>query len=140
MPPIAEVFQSEPVLDSNELYIPESKPFLAVNKMHRISHVPFAPVEEWQYVNHCFVKGGKWPPKTKYCTTSSMSKHPTTRADCAPLIEHNATNTNDLDQIYQIGNYLTTWCSHAKDVLDDLGSQIEQILQNIKLLQDEQQE
>ena len=90
------------------MYIPESKPFLAVNKMHRISSTHFSPIEEWKYANHRFVKGGKWPPKTKFSTTSSMSKQPATRADCAPLIEHNALNTNDLDQTYQIGNYLAT--------------------------------
>ena len=99
MPPIAEVFQYEPVLDSNELYIPESKPFLAVNKMHHISHVSFTPVEEWQYANRRYVKGGKWPPKTKFCTTSSMSRQPPTRVDCATLIEHTTTNPNDLDEV-----------------------------------------
>lgn len=87
-----------------------------------------------------FFKGGKWPPKTKFCTTSSSSKQPATRADCAPLIEHNALNQNELDQTYQIGNYLTTWCAHAEEVFDDLGCQSELILANIKLLQDEQQE
>lgn len=128
---------SEPQLSSTELYIPESKPFLPVNKMHRIGHFP--AVEEWQYANHRFVKGGKWPPRTKFCTTSSLSKQPATRADCAPLIEHNAQNPNDLDQTYQIGNYLTTWCAHAEEVLDDLDCQSELILANLKLLQDEQQ-
>ena len=47
LPPIEEVFPSEPVFSSTELYIPESKPFLAVNKMYRISSTPFSPVEEW---------------------------------------------------------------------------------------------
>ena len=88
-------------------------------------------MEEWQFANHHFVKGGKWPPKTKFSTTSSQSRQPSTRADCAPLIEHNALNSNDLDQTYQIGNYLATWCSHAEDVLDDLGSQNELILNNL---------
>ena len=41
-----------------------------------------------------------------------------TRANCAPLIENNALNTTDLDHIYRIVNYLTTWCSHDEDVLD----------------------
>ena len=72
MSPIEEVYQSEPVLASNELYIPESKPFLAIYKMHRISLVPFSRVEEWQYANRHFVKGGKWPPKKFFCTTSSI--------------------------------------------------------------------
>ena len=44
-----------------------------------------------------------------------------------------------MDQTYQIGNYLTTWCAHVEDVLDDLGCQSELILANLKLLQDEQQ-
>jgi len=79
-------------------------------------------VEEWWHANRHSVRGGKWPPKTKFSTTFSMSKQPATRADCAPSIEHNALNTNDLDQTYQIGNYLTTWCSHAEEVLGDLGS------------------
>lgn len=105
--------------------------------MHRISHFP--PVEEWEYANRWFVKGGKWPPQTKFCTTSSSSRQPVTRADYAPLIEHNAQNPNDLDQTYQIGNYLTTWCAHVEEVLDDLGCQSDLILVNLKLLHDEQQ-
>lgn len=132
LPTFQELSQTEPVLSSNELYIPESKPFLpTINKMHRIGNFP--PVEEWQYANRRYVKGSKWPPRTKFCTTSSSSRQPPTRADCAPLIEHNAQNTNDLDQVYQIGNYLTTWCAHAEEVLDDLGSQSEVILANLKL-------
>jgi len=116
---IQEVSQIETQLSSTDLYIPESKPFLpTVNKMHRIGYFP--PVEEWQYANRRFVRGGKWPPHTKFCTTSSSSRQLATRADCAPLIEHNAQNPNDLDQTYQIGNYLTTWCAHAEEVLDDL--------------------
>lgn len=63
--------------------------------MHRISHFPH--IEEWKYVNRRFFKGEKWPPKNKFCTTSSSSKKPATRADYAPLIEHNAQNPNDLD-------------------------------------------
>ena len=90
-------------MSSTTLYIPDSKPFLpTVNKMHRIGHFP--PVEEWKYANRRFVKGGKWPPRTKFWTTSSSSRQPATRADCAPLIEHNAQNPNDLDQTYQISN------------------------------------
>jgi len=132
-----EVSQDEPQLSSTELYIPESKPFLpTVNKMHRIGQFP--PMEEWQYANRRFVKGGKWPPRTKFCTTSSPSRQPATRADCAPLLEHNAQNTNELDQTIQIGNYLATWCAHAEGVLDDLGCQSELILANLKLLHDEQ--
>ena len=65
-----------------------------------------------------------------------MSKKPTTRADCAALIEHSVNNTKDLDEVYQLGNYLTTWCSHAEDVLDDLGSQSEEILANLRLLRE----
>lgn len=107
--------------------------------MHRVSYVSAQPQEEWTYANHRFVKGGKWPPKTKFCTTSSMSKQPTTRANCAPLIEHSVNNSKDLDEVYQIGNYLTTWCSHAEDVLDDLGVQSEQILSNLRLLREEQE-
>ena len=118
--PISEVFSSEPEIGSNELYIPENKPFLPVQKMHRISHISAKPQEECKYATHRFVKGGKWPPKTKFCTTSSMSKQPTTRADCAPLIEHSVNNTKDLDEVYQLGDYLTTWCSHGEEVLDDL--------------------
>lgn len=142
MPAVPEEEESlgEPVLSPNELYIPEYKPFLpSVNKMYR-SRPTFVPVEEWQYANHRFVRGGKWPPKTKFCTTSSSSRQPPTRADCAPLIEHNSQNPNDLDQTYQIGNYLTTWCAHAEEVLDDLGCQGDQILANLKLLKDEQTE
>ena len=81
----------------------------------------FPPVEEFQFANRRFVKGGKWPPKTKFCVSSSQTRQPPTRADCAPLLEHNSQNQNDMDQVYQVGNYLTTWCSHAEDVLDDLG-------------------
>jgi len=44
-----------------------------------------------------------------------------------------------MDQVYQIGNYLTTWCAHAEDVLDDLGKQANLINANLKLLYDEQQ-
>ena len=98
MSKIEEELPTEPQLSSTELYIPESKPFLPVNKMHRLSNFP--AIEEWQYANRRFVKGGKWPPKTKFCTTSSSSKQPATRADCAPLIEHNALNQNELDQTY----------------------------------------
>ena len=137
LPPIEEIaFPATPVVAPNELYIPESKPFLAVQKMHRVSYVSYSPVEEWQHANKRFVKGGKWPPKTKFCTTSSMSKQPNTRADCAPLIEHNVNDPKDLEEVYQIGNYLTTWCAHAEDVLDNLGSQSEEILANLKLLQE----
>lgn len=113
---------SQPVLSSNEFYIPEVKPFIAVNKMFRISNSLIAPVEEWQLANRCFVKGGKWPPKTKFFNTSSSSKQPPIRVDCTPLIEHNSSNENDLDQLYQIGNYITTWCSYAEDSIDDIGA------------------
>ena len=88
---------SQLMLSSNELYIPEVKPFLVVNKIFRISNSQIAPVEEWQYANRRFVKGGKWPPKMKFYTTSSSSKKPPTRVDCAPLVEHNSSNPNDLD-------------------------------------------
>lgn len=119
---IQEVSEKEPSLSSTELYIPESKPFLpTVNKMHRIGSFP--PVEEWKFANRRFVKGGKWPPRIKFCTTSSSSRKLATREDCAPLIEHIAHNPHDLDQTYQISNYLTTWCAHAEEVLDDLGYQ-----------------
>lgn len=131
---------SQPMLSSNELYIPKVNHFLVVNKMFRISNSQIALVEEWQYANRHFVKGGKWPPKIKFCTTSSSSNQPPTRTDCAPLVEHNSSNPNDLDQLYQIGNYITTWCSYAKTAIEDLGAQNELILANLKLLHDEQQE
>nr|AXB54821.1 polyprotein [Pinus nigra virus 1] len=124
----------------NQLYIPEEKPFLAVNKMFRTHVHNYPPMEEYQFFNRRFVKGGKWPPKTKFCVSSSMSKQPSTRADCAPLLEHNSQDINDMDQVYQVGNYLTTWCSHAEEVLDDLGQQAELINANLKLLYEEQQE
>lgn len=108
--------------------------------MFRISNSKIPPIEEFQFANCRYVKGGKWPPKTKFCTTSLLSMQPPTRIDCAPLIEHNSSNTNDLDQVYQIGNYLTTWCSYAEEAIDDLGAQNELILANLKLLHDEQQE
>lgn len=73
LPPVEEVHFSEPQLSSTELYIPESKPSLAINKMHHIYHTQYPLVDEWQYANHRFVKCGKWPPKTKLCTTSFMS-------------------------------------------------------------------
>lgn len=44
-----------------------------------------------------------------------------------------------MDQVYQIGNYLTTWCSHAEDVLDDISKQANLINANLKLLYDEKQ-
>ena len=44
-----------------------------------------------------------------------------------------------MDQVYQVGNYLTTWCSHVEDVLDDLGRQADLINDNLKLLYEEQQ-
>jgi len=44
-----------------------------------------------------------------------------------------------MDQVYQVGNYLTTWCSHAEDVLDELGRQADLINDNLKLLYEEQQ-
>lgn len=135
----SDVSQSEPELLPNELYIPESKPFLPiVNKMHRIGRFP--PREEWQYASKRYVRGGKWPPRTKYCTTSSSSNQPATRADCAPVVEHNSQDNADLSETLQIGNYVADWCSHAEGVLDDLGCQTEQILANLKLLQDEQAE
>jgi len=62
------------------------------------------------------VKGGKWHPKSKFCTASSSSRQPPTRANCSPLIEDNSSNTNDL------------------------GAQNELILANLKLFHDEQQE
>jgi len=65
MSKIEEELPTEPQLSSTELYIPESKPFLPVNKMHRLSNFP--AIEEWQYANCRFVKGGKWPPKTTPC-------------------------------------------------------------------------
>lgn len=123
-----------------QLYIPKEKPFLAVNKMFRTYVHNYPPMEEYQYANKRFVRGGKWPPKTKFCISSSMSKQPSTRADCAPLLEHNSQDINDMDEVYQVGNYLTTWCSHAEEVLDDLGQQADLINANLKLLYDEQQE
>lgn len=107
----------------SQLYIPEEKPFLAVNKMFRTHVKTYSPMEEYQYANKRFVRGGKWPPKTKFCVSSSLSKQPNTRADYAPLLEHNSQDPNDMDQVYQVRNYLTTWCSHAEDVLNDLGQQ-----------------
>jgi len=43
---------------SDQLYIPEEKPFLATNKMFRtyVSNIP--PIEEFQYTNPRYVKGG----------------------------------------------------------------------------------
>ena len=86
-----------------------------------------------------FFEGGKWPPKTKFCTTSSLSKQPPTRADCAPLVEHASSNTAELDQVYQLGNYLTTWCAHDEIAIDDLGFQADMVLAHMKLLHDEKQ-
>lgn len=51
-----ESITSQPEFSPNELYIPEAKPLLAVNKMFCISTSQFSPVEEWQYANRCFVK------------------------------------------------------------------------------------
>lgn len=84
-------------IPSDQLYIPKENPFLAINNMFRTYVSNFSPVEEFQYANHRYVKGGKWLPKTKFCTSSSQSKQPPTRADCAPLLEHNSQNPNDLD-------------------------------------------
>lgn len=123
----------------NQLYIAEEKPFFAVNKMIRTYVHTYPLVEEFQFANKRFVKGGKWPPKTKFCVSSSQTRQPPTRVDCAPLLEHNSQNPNDMDQLYQVGNYLTTWCSHAEDVLDDLRQQADLINQNLKLLCDEKQ-
>ena len=55
------------------------------------------------------------------------------------MLEHNSQDTDDMDQVYQVGNYLTTWCSHVEDVLDDLGKQADLINENLKLLYEEQQ-
>ena len=60
-------------LSTNQMYIPEEKSFLVVNKMFRAYVNTFPPVEKFQYANRRFVKGGNWPPKTKFCTSSSIS-------------------------------------------------------------------
>ena len=52
-----------------QFYIPEEKPFLAVNKMFRTHVHTFPPMEEYKYANKTFVRGGKWPPKTKFCSS-----------------------------------------------------------------------
>ena len=56
------------------------------------------------------------------------------------LIEHNSSNPNDLDQVYQIGKFLTIWCSYAEEAIDDLGKLNELILANLTFLYDEKQE
>jgi len=43
-----------------------------------------------------------------------------------------------LEESYQISNHLFNWCSHAEVAIDDLGCQAEQILQNLKLIHDNQ--
>lgn len=70
-----EIYPKPPAIEhSIDLYIPEENPFMAINKMFR-SHTTDTQVsEEWQFANKRFVRGGKWPPKTKFCTSSSQSK------------------------------------------------------------------
>ena len=65
-----------------------------------------------------------------------MSKQPPTSADCVRLVELASSNTAELDQFYQLGNYLTTWCAHAEVAIDDLGCQADMVLAHMKLLHD----
>ena len=61
------------------------------------------------------------------------------RVECAPILEI-ATDTDvEMKAQHQIFNYLSNWCGYAQIAIDELGTQGDLILANLKLLYNEKQ-
>jgi hypothetical protein len=129
---IENVFPSSSVIVSGE------KPFMA--KAFRHFQATREVEETWTFNNKRFHRGGRWPPRSTYCTTSSVNhRHPKLRAECAPVLEIAADTDVEMKAQHQICNYLSNWCGYAQIAIDELGTQGDLILANLELLYNEQQ-
>jgi hypothetical protein len=129
---------SDNVFPSSSVIVSGEKPFMA--KAFRHFQATREVEETWTFNNKRFHRGGRWPPRSTYCTTSSVNhRHPKLRAECAPVLEIAADADVEMKAQHQICNYLSNWCGYAQIAIDELGTQGDLILANLELLYNEQQ-